>query len=107
MSFEAEVIPLFIFGVTAVSVLELISGCVKLRHRKKARNRLICHAMTMGIAMIFLIRCIFANWLDIELGIASISNSINIALFGVFWAISVFFLLSAITAIVTDQNVRR
>ncbi len=98
MSFEAEVIPLFIGGASVISVLELVFGCVMLKRQKKARRRLIGHVLSMAIALLFLIRCIFANWLDIELGIASISNSVNIGLFGVFWAISVFFLLSIIAA---------
>lgn len=103
MSFEAEVIPLFIGGAAVVSILELVFGCLMLKRQKKARSRLIGHVVSMAIALVFLIRCIFANWLDIELGIASISNSVNIGLFGVFWAISVFFLLSIIAAS-TENN---
>ena len=60
MSFEAEVIPLFIGGVIAVSAIEFF----------------------------FLIRSLFANWLVLSLGIASISNSVNIGLFGLCWAVS-------------------
>ena len=45
MSFEAEVIPLFIGGVAIVSALELIAGCVLLRNLREARNRLIAHTV--------------------------------------------------------------
>ncbi len=96
MSFEEEVIPLFIVGAAIVSILELVAGCVLLRHMHKARNRLIAHTVSTIIALLFLVRSIFANWLGAEVGIASISNSVNIGLFGIFWAISVFLLLSII-----------
>ncbi len=36
MSFEAEVIPLFIGGVLVVSSFELIVGCVLLKNKKSA-----------------------------------------------------------------------
>ena len=66
MSFEAEVIPLFIGGVAIVSALELIAGCVLLRNLREARNRLIAHTVCMIIAQLFLIRSIFANWLGVK-----------------------------------------
>ena len=66
MSFEAEVIPLFIGGVLVVSSFEL------------------------------LIRSIFANWLNVKFDIASISNSTNIGLFGIFWCVSVMLIVSCI-----------
>ena len=103
MSFEAEVIPLFIGGVAIVSVLELIAGCVLLRHMRKARSRLIAHTVCMIVAQLFLISSIFVNWLGVKFQIASISNSVNIGLFGIFWAISVFLLLSVIS-ILTESG---
>lgn len=103
MSFEAEVIPLFIGGVAIVSALELIAGCVLLRNLREARNRLIAHTVCMIIAQLFLIRSIFANWLGVKLKIASISNSVNIGMFGLFWAVSVVLLLSAIGSL-TESN---
>lgn len=96
MAFEAEVIPLFIGGASMVCVLELVFGCLMLRHRKQARNRFVAHVVCMAAALFFLIRCIFANWLQTVPGISSISNSVNIGLSGVFWAVSIFLLLSAI-----------
>lgn len=98
MLFEAEVIPLFIGGVCVVSGLELVAGCMMLRHFKKARIRLIAHTLSMVTAHLFLIRTIFANWLNVEFDIPSISNSANIGMFGVFWAISVLFLLSIVSS---------
>lgn len=38
MSFETEVIPLFIGGVTVVSVLELFFGLMLLRRRRDVRK---------------------------------------------------------------------
>ncbi len=67
-----------------------------LKKLQKARNSLICHAVSMVIAFVFLIRSIFANWLNVNVGKRSVSNSVNIGLFGVFWAISVFSLLHTI-----------
>jgi len=104
MSFEAEVIPLFIGGISIVSILELIVGCIMLRKLQKARNSLICHAVSMFIAFVFLIRSIFANWLNANVGIKSISNSVNIGLLGVFWAISVFALLYTIYIIIDNSK---
>ena len=84
MSFEAEVIPLFIGGVIAVSAIEFFLGWRSLRHRKDLRG----HVVAMLLGFFFLIRSLFANWLGLSLGIASISNSVNIGLFGLCWAVS-------------------
>lgn len=97
MAFESEVIPLFIGGVCVVSILELVIGCALLKNQKKTRSLLIAHVVSMAIAMVFLIRCIFAGRLGIDTtiayGDASPFNSINIGLFGLFWALSVFFVI--------------
>ena len=55
MSFEAEVIPLFIGGVLVVSIMELIVGCVFLKDKKVARKKFILHVITMLIAFAFLV----------------------------------------------------
>ena len=96
MSFEAEVIPLFIGGVLVVSALELIAGCILLRNEKSACKKFVFHVITMLIGFVFLIRSIFANWLNIRFDIASISNSASIGLFGIFWCISVMLVVSCI-----------
>ena len=41
MSFEAEVIPMFLVCAGVVSILELIIGCLLLKNQTIARNRLI------------------------------------------------------------------
>ena len=43
MSFEAEVIPLFIGGVLVVSSFELIVGCVLLKNKKSACKKFVLH----------------------------------------------------------------
>ena len=43
MSFEAEVIPMFIGGCAAVSALEFAAGWLILRSRKAARDRFAGH----------------------------------------------------------------
>ena len=91
MAFEAEVIPLFIGGCAVVSLLELVLGRMMLRSNPKARRCFTAHVGAMVIALVFLVRCIFAPWLEGEVGIASISNSVSIGLFGIFWSISVGF----------------
>ena len=106
MSFEAEVIPLFLAGISIFTVLELVVGCILLKGRKKARNCLVGHAVSMAAAFFFLARCIFANWLDVELGIASISNSVNIAWFGIFWALSVVLLLACLWGAIKDSEMQ-
>lgn len=77
MSFEAEVIPLFIGGVIAVSAIEFFLGWRSLRHRKDLRGLFAGHVVAMLLGFFFLIRSLFANWLGLSLGIASISNSAN------------------------------
>ena len=47
MSFEAEVIPLFIGGVIAVSAMEFFLGWLGLRHRKDVRGLFVGHVVTM------------------------------------------------------------
>ena len=106
MSFEAEVIPLFFVGISIFTVLELVVGCILLKGRKKARNCLVGHAVSMAAAFFFLTRCIFGNWLDVELGIASISNSVNIAWFGIFWALSVVLLLACLWGAIKDNEMQ-
>lgn len=96
MSFEAEVIPLFIGGVLVVSSFELIVGCVLLKNKKSACKKFVLHVITMLIGFVFLIRSIFANWLNVKFDIASISNSTNIGLFGIFWCVSVMLIVSCI-----------
>ena len=49
MSFEAEVIPLFIGGVLVVSSFELIVGCVLLKNKKSACKKFVLHVITMLI----------------------------------------------------------
>ena len=80
MSFEAEVIPLFIGGVIAVSAIEFFLGWRSLRHRKDLRGLFAGHVVAMLLGFFFLIRSLFANWLGLSLGIASI--------FGLCWAVS-------------------
>ena len=50
----------------------------------------------MAIALVFLIRCIFGSRLGMQSGILSISNSVNIGMFGIFWAVSTYLLLSVL-----------
>ena len=103
MSFEAEVIPLFLVCAGTVSILELITGCLLLKKQKAARSRLIGHVVSMAIALFFLARCIFANWLGFHPPIASISNSACIGLFGIFWAVSVYFFLSIVVSLTEKE----
>ena len=104
MSFEAEVIPLFLVCASIVSISELIIGCLLLRKQKVARNRLIGHAISMTIALLFLARCIFANWLGFFPPIASRSNSACIGLFGIFWAVSICFFLSVVVSLMEKKS---
>lgn len=62
MSFEAEVIPLFIGGVIAVSAIEFFLGWRSLRHRKDLRGLFAGHVVAMLLGFFFLIRSLFANW---------------------------------------------
>ncbi len=105
MLFEAEVIPMFIGGVGVVSLLELIIGCWVLKRDKRIIALFVGNVMSMIIAMIFLVLCIFGNRLGFVHEYASPSNSVNIGLFGVFWTISVGFLL-AILGVKTKKSAK-
>lgn len=94
MSFEAEVIPMFIVGCIVVSLLELAVGWFLLKNRQQARKKLVGHVLSMAIGLFFLVKCIFGDRLNLIGEIASIDHSVSIGLFGVFWFISVCFLLS-------------
>jgi len=102
MSFEAEVIPLFIGGILAVSVLELVVGLVFLRGRKAARTYLVGHVVSMAAGFFFLVRSVFANWLNFHPGSDSISNSVSFGLFGLLWALSVFFVVALVKDLARD-----
>lgn len=105
MSFEAEVIPLFIGCSTFVLVLELLAGLALLKGRGGARFTFAAHVCSMALALFFLVRCIFPRWLG--LGIEpydSASNSVNIGLFGVFWAFSVVELVFTIADCIHDDK---
>lgn len=96
MSFEAEVIPLFLGGVAAVSVLELVFGLAFLRGRRRARRLLAGHVLSMAAGFLFLSRSLFGNWLRVRYELPSIANSANIGLFGLLWAVSVFFVVALV-----------
>ena len=61
MSFEAEVIPLFIGGVLVVSSFELIVGCVLLKNKKSACKKFVLHVITKLIVFSFIIRNIYTK----------------------------------------------
>lgn len=94
MSFEAEVVPLFIGGCIAVLLAELAAGAYLLRGKSRAGRFFISHTLSMAIGLFFLTRCLFGDRLGWTGGIASIDHSVSIGLFGLFWMFSVFFLLA-------------
>ena len=96
MSFEAEVIPMFIGGCIAVSALEFTVGWFTLRNRKSARSCFVGHVLSMALGLFFLVKCIFGNRLGLTGPIASIDHSVSIGLFGLCWTAGVLFLLSAL-----------
>ena len=91
---ESVKVPLFIGGVCIVSLLELIIGCCFLKKEKKTIPLFIGNVISMAIAMVYLILCVFGNRLGFVRVGDSASNSVNIGLFGVFWTLSVVFLLA-------------
>lgn len=98
MLFEAEVIPMFIWGVGIVSILELGIGCWLLRREKSVVALFIGNVFSMALAMVFLILCVFGNRLGFVHEYSSPSNSVNIGLFGVFWTVSIGFLLAILSS---------
>jgi len=97
MSFEAEVIPMFISGCIAVSLMEFAVGWFLLKKYPGARRGFIGHVLTMALGLFFLVKCIFGDRLHLVGGIASIDHSVSIGLFGLFWFASVLFLLCALS----------
>ena len=58
--------------------------------------------VAMLLGFFFLIRSLFANWLGLSLGIASISNSANIGLFGLCWAVSALCVAVMLSRLASD-----
>ena len=103
MAFEAEVVPLFIGGCIIVSLLELVMGWFLFQGHKKARSYFVGHVVMMVLALFFLVKCLFGARLGFDLGIASISNSGSIGLFGVFWTFGVLLMLEAVDTLRKDK----
>ncbi len=97
MSFEAEVIPMFIAGCIAVSLMEFAVGWLVLKRHPEARRGFVGHVLMMALGLFFLVKCIFGDRLRLVGGIASIDHSVSIGLFGLFWFASVLFLLGALS----------
>lgn len=107
MSFESEVIPLFIGCSAFVLTIELLMGLAILKERKAARFPFTAHVVCMALALFFLVRCIFGPWLFSgadPYGDASAYNSVNIALFGVCWALSTYELVCTIDACIHQDT---
>lgn len=96
MSFEAEVIPLFIGGCTMVCLVELAAGWSLLKEQRQVRGFFTGHVLAMAVGLFFLVRCLFGDRLHLIDGIASIDHSVSVGLFGVFWMASVLLLLAAL-----------
>ena len=106
MQFESEVLPLFLFGISFVSLLELIIGCWMLRRNKRALIPFLGHILSMAVAFVFLIRVLFADRFGLSAGIPSIDNSVGLALFGVCWMFSVILILDAINICIKDKDTK-
>ncbi|MEI3363539.1 MAG: hypothetical protein V8R75_13925 [Oscillospiraceae bacterium] len=89
--------------MTVVSVLELFFGLMLLRRRRDVRKLFAGHVISMALGF-FLTRSLFANWLDIQYGIASISNSVNIGLFGLLWMVSVGFVVAMVGRLTRERE---
>ena len=96
MSFEAEVLPMFIGGCGLVSIMELAVGWAFLNRQRRAMAYFTAHVFSMGVALWFLVKCLFGSRLGFVPGIESISNSVNVGLFGLLWFASVMLMLAAI-----------
>ena len=92
---EAEVLPLFVCGSVIVLVLELLLGGFILQEKRAAQFFHVLHVLTMGGAMYFLIRGVFAYPLHVQFGLVHVDGSIEMAMFGILWAVSTAFLLVA------------
>ena len=103
MLFESEVLGLFVSGILAVSIIEIIIGSLLLKKRKIAMLYLFAHASSMGVAFVCLIRVVFSNQLNIRHATSSIENSLGIGLFGVFWFISIVFLILTIKNCISSK----
>ena len=96
MQFESEVYPLFLFGTTFVSLLELVVGCYLLRKINGARIPFVGHVLCMEAAFAVLIRVLFGGCLGLDSGIPSIDNSVGMAVFGILWMFSVILIVDTI-----------
>ena len=98
--FEAEVLPTLIGGVSTVGAIALVIGCILLYRNRRAMCFFLGYLLSTAAAMAFLIRGLFGGRLGIVVPDFHASNfhSVNVGLFGVFWAVSVAFLLLTIAA---------
>ncbi|WP_295579071.1 hypothetical protein [uncultured Oscillibacter sp.] len=103
MSMEAEVFPLMLLGVVAVTVAEVLCGKRMLAQRPRAFSRLMAHAATMLVAFFFLFRSAFPTRMEVESVIPSVSASAGMGLFGLFWAASVACLISLVMELLKDR----
>ena len=99
--FEEEVMPLFIGGASVVGLAALVIGVLLLYCHRRALWLFLCHMASLAAAMVFLIRCLFGGRIGIVVPDfhASEFQSLNLGLFGVFWAVSVGFGLLMILAL--------
>lgn len=101
---EAEVLPLFVCGAVIVLALELLLGGFILQEKRAAQFFLTLHVLSMGGALYFLIRCVFALQLHNRFGLPLTDGSVEMGLFGVLWAVSVGLLLAVFHFARKDKN---
>ena len=85
---EAEVLPLFVCGAVIVLALELLLGGFILQEKRAAQFFHTLHVIVMGVALYFLVRCVFSDQLHNRFGLPHTDGSVEMGLFGVLWAVS-------------------
>ena len=82
--------------------LVILDGVFELLY---SENRGAAFGMLQGKqGFFFLIGSLFANWLQIPYGIASISNSVNIGLFGLLWMVSAGFVVALLDRLTRERE---
>lgn len=111
MGFEEEVIYLLVIGFTLVMALVITATALFVRKvNRQAYNAFIGQIFCLCLAFFFLLRLLFPNFFCIEtdprISIPSISNSVNIGLCGISWAISMGFCLKGIFVLAKIESTK-
>ncbi len=105
VALESEVLPLFLAGVLLVVLVELIFSMLVLRRRTAGRRMMVGHVICLLISCF----CLgFLLFIPRPTSDGDVRNGSGLfALFGISWALSEIFVLSAVSAVMVRGKKER